>query len=118
VVTLTQDPSNPDRLILTQTVTLYLDKVLLSSLSAEVEAAIRARAALDLKSNKAVKKQIAAAATAKLLGMLNVPLTVNETMDAVARAANPMFAIKPEPAAVDLQISSAAREVISGQQRT
>jgi hypothetical protein len=73
MVTITADPTNPDRLIVTQTVTLYLDRVLLSSLSAEVEAAIRAQAVADLKSNSRVKKQIAAAATSKLLSMLGVP---------------------------------------------
>ena len=73
MITLTQDPSNPERLIVSLTVTLWLDKVLLSTLSDEVAAAIRERAVRDLKSDKRVKKQIAAAATTRLLSMLGVP---------------------------------------------
>jgi hypothetical protein len=73
VIVVTKDPSNPDRLILTQTVTLYLDRTLLETLSTEVEAAIRRQASTDLKKNPQVKKAIAEAATRKLLAMLGVP---------------------------------------------
>jgi hypothetical protein len=73
VVTIQADPANPERLILTQTATLYLDRVLLETLSAEVADSIRAQAIKDLKSSKAVKKAIADAATKKLLTMLGVP---------------------------------------------
>lgn len=92
MVTITADPTNPERLIVTQTVTMYLDKVLLCSLSAEVESAIRERAIRDLKSDKRVKKQIAAAATAKLLDMLGVPPdlpTVGKVIDAAMRSLTP-----------------------------
>ena len=67
-----QDPTNPERLVLTQTATLYLDKVALSALGSEVEAAIRAQAAKDLQSNRVVKKAIAEAASKMLLKMLGV----------------------------------------------
>ena len=70
MVALTPDPTNPDRLVLTLTTTLYLDRLLTDVLSAEVADAIRARAIKDLKSNAAVKQQIAIAATNKLLEML------------------------------------------------
>jgi hypothetical protein len=73
MIQLTPDPSNPERILLTATVSLYLDRVLLSSLSAEVETAIRDQAAKDLKSSPAVRRAIAAAAQAKLLSMLGVP---------------------------------------------
>lgn len=73
MISITTDPTNPDRLILTQTVSLYLDRVLLSTLSAEVTEAIREQAAKDLKQSKPVRRAIAAAARAKLLGMLGVP---------------------------------------------
>lgn len=70
MVTLTTDPTNPDRLVLTATVSVYLDKVLLQTLNEEVTQAIREQAIKDLRSNTAVKKVIARAATAKLLSML------------------------------------------------
>jgi len=72
MIQLTQDPTNPDRLILTAAVTLYLDRLLVSTLSAEVETAIREQAVRDLKSSRAVKKQIAEAATEHLLKLLGV----------------------------------------------
>jgi len=70
MVTLTQDPNNPDRLTLTATVTVYLDKLLLTTLSEEVTSTIREQAIKDLRSNTTVKKAIAKAATEKLLTML------------------------------------------------
>lgn len=70
MVTLTQDPTNPERLIVTETVTFYLDKILIQTLSDELEKAIRSRAISDLSSNAAVRKLVAKAATEKLLQML------------------------------------------------
>ena len=70
MVTLTQDPNNPDKLILTQTVVLYLDKVLLTTLDAALASAIQEQAVKDLQHSTAVKKLIAKAATEKLLKML------------------------------------------------
>lgn len=72
MISIIADPLNPDRLILSAAVTIYLDRILVSILSDEVEAAIRAQAVKDLQGNKAVQKQIAQAATAKLLQMLGV----------------------------------------------
>ena len=70
MITITQDPHNPERLCLTATISVYLDKVLLETLSTEIEQAIRAQAIRDLRSSTAVKKVIAKAATSKLLQML------------------------------------------------
>lgn len=70
MVSITPDPTNPERLTLTVTATIYLDKVLLQTLSEEVTQAIRAQAIKDLQSNPKVRKLIAAAATQKLLTML------------------------------------------------
>jgi hypothetical protein len=72
MITITQDPMNPMRLLVTQTISFYLDKVLKGSLEAELEDLIRAQARKDLKSNPEVKKAVAEAATKKLLAMLGV----------------------------------------------
>lgn len=72
MVTITADPNNPDRLTLTATATLYLDRILVETLSSEVEQAVRNHAIKDLKANKDVQRQIAEAATKKLLAMLGV----------------------------------------------
>jgi hypothetical protein len=72
MITITPDPSNPDRLCLTATVSIYLDKILLSTLSTEIESAIREQAIRDLRSSTAVKKVISKAATAHLLALLGV----------------------------------------------
>jgi hypothetical protein len=72
MVTLTPDPSNPDRLVLSVTITAYLDKVLLQTLNEEVASAVREQAVKDLRSNKAVKAAIAKAATTMLLSLLGV----------------------------------------------
>lgn len=79
MITLTQDPLNPDRLVLSATVTLYLDKLLLTTLSQEVDAAIREQAVKDLQHNRAVKRGIAKAATQKLLTMLGAEPKPEET---------------------------------------
>jgi hypothetical protein len=70
MVTIQADPANPNRLVLTATVSIYLDRLLLQTLSEEVTTAIRAQAVKDLNSNASVKKLIAKAATEKLLNML------------------------------------------------
>jgi hypothetical protein len=64
------DPNNPNRLVLTATVTIYLDKLLGSILDDEIAKAIREQAVKDLQTNAEVKKAIAKAATEKLLQML------------------------------------------------
>ncbi len=70
MIQLVSDPENPDRVILTATTTLYLDKLALAALSEEVDKAIRAQAIKDLRGNAEVRRKIAAAAEAKLLAML------------------------------------------------
>jgi hypothetical protein len=70
MVSFTLDPLNPERLMLTATVNFYLDKILIQTLSEELEVTIREQAKKDLLSNSAVKKLIAKAATEKLLQML------------------------------------------------
>ncbi len=69
MIQLVSDPENPDRVILTATTTLYLDKLALAALSEEVDKAIRAQAIKDLRGNAEVRRKIAAAAEAKLLAM-------------------------------------------------
>lgn len=73
MISLAADPNNPDRLTLTQTTVLYLDRVASDVLSEEVAAAVRDTARKNLQSNKAVRREIADAATRLLLGMLGVP---------------------------------------------
>src|SRR5580704_12799768 len=73
MVTLTSDPSNPNRLTLTSTVTIYLDKLLSDVLSDEVSELVRQQARKDIQSNRAVKREIALAAQRLLLTMLGVP---------------------------------------------
>jgi hypothetical protein len=70
MVTITPDPADPQRLILTQTVTVYLDRVLVETLSDELTNAITEQAKKDLLSNSTVRKLVAKAATEKLLSML------------------------------------------------
>lgn len=70
MIQVTQDPTDSNKVILSSTVTLFLDKLALSALSDEIERAIRAQAVKDLEGNEEVKKIIAAAATNKLLSML------------------------------------------------
>jgi hypothetical protein len=72
MITITQDPMNPTRLLVTQTISFYLDKVLIGSLTEELAQLIRAQARKDLKSNPEVKKAVAEAASRKLLAMLGV----------------------------------------------
>jgi hypothetical protein len=79
MISLVADPKDPSRLVLTATVTLYLEKVLLETLSAELEAAIRSQALKDIRGNKEVRARIAEAAEQKLLSLLNVPETETES---------------------------------------
>jgi hypothetical protein len=67
MITLTVDPTNPDRLALTATVSLFLDKVLIETLKDELVIAIREAAKEDLRTNQVVRQQVAKAAVAKLL---------------------------------------------------
>jgi len=78
MITIMQDPLNPTRLLVTQTISFYLDKVLKSSLDAELEQLICAQARKDLKSNPEVKKAVAEAASRKLLAMLSIEEKVVE----------------------------------------
>lgn len=86
MISISADPTNPDRLVLTQTVTLYLDRLLLSTLSAELETAIRAQAALDIRGSKAVRKAISSAAQAHLMKLLGVEAPAGKKTDPVAAA--------------------------------
>lgn len=70
MITLTTDPFNPTRLALTATVSFFIDKVLIDTLTDELVTAIREAAKEDLKSNQVVRQQVAKAAVAKLLTML------------------------------------------------
>jgi hypothetical protein len=70
MVSLTQDPKNPEQLIVTATVTVIINKVLIETLTDELTMAIREAAKEDLKSNPIVRQQVAKAAVAKLLAML------------------------------------------------
>lgn len=72
MVSITQDPKNPNQLIVTQTVTIFLDKILVSSLSGELAEIVRQQAHKDLKKNKSVQQAVSQAASKKLLNMLGV----------------------------------------------
>jgi hypothetical protein len=78
MITLVPDPSNPNRLTLTATVSIYLDKLLSDALSDEVSALVRQQARKDIQTNKAVKREIALAAQRLLLGMLGVATGISE----------------------------------------
>lgn len=67
MITLTQDPTNPNRLALTATVSFFIDKVLIDTLNDELVSAIREAAKEDLRTNQVVRQQVAKAAVAKLL---------------------------------------------------
>lgn len=72
MIQLTVDPADPNKLTLTATVTLFLNRLVSDVLSEEVSAQVRAQAKKDLQSNRAVKKAIADAAQRLLLGLLGV----------------------------------------------
>ena len=73
MVSITPDPKNSDRIVVSQTVTVFLDKILFESLSSELESIIRRQAEKDLKKNKSVQQAVAQAASNKLLEMLSIP---------------------------------------------
>lgn len=67
MIAITTDPKNPEQLVITATVTLFVNKVLVETLNEELVAAIREAAREDLKSNQVVRQIVAKAAVAKLL---------------------------------------------------
>lgn len=71
MVTIQPDPTNPDRLILTQTVQVFLDKVLLQTLNDELEQIISAKAREDFKKPSVVRelRTLATQYLAKILGI-------------------------------------------------
>ena len=72
MIELRQDPNDPTRLTLTATMTLFLDRLLVETLSPEIERAIREQAAKDIRGSKAVRKAISSAAQAHLMKLLGV----------------------------------------------
>ena len=74
MVSILKDPSNPDKLVLSVTATIYIDRIALEALTSEVEEAVRRQAIRDIKKNPKVQKAIAEAATRLLLGMLGVAI--------------------------------------------
>jgi hypothetical protein len=81
MVSLQIDPDNPNKIILSATVTLLLERTLLETLNSAVTDAIRAQAKKDLKGNKEVQREISQAATRLLLGMLGVTTGAEEPKD-------------------------------------
>lgn len=75
MISLTVDPQNPDKLILSATVVMYLDRILVESLSDELEKGIREQAVKDIQKSRAVKRAVADAAQKKLLAMLGIEAT-------------------------------------------
>lgn len=78
MVTVIKDPANPDRLVVTVTVTAFIDKICLETLSDEIENAIRDRAIKDLRKSRKVKAAISGAASQRLLDMLGVKAEVSK----------------------------------------
>jgi hypothetical protein len=72
MIALLQDPQNPQKLTLTATVTVFLDRLLVETLDDAVAQAVTEQARKDLQGNKAVRRQIAEAATTLLLKKLGV----------------------------------------------
>ena len=70
MVSVTVDPAHPEHVALTMCQTIYLDKLLTTILTKEVEDAIRSKCVEDIHTNDAVKAAIAKAAATKLLAML------------------------------------------------
>ena len=95
MIAIQQDPLNPDRLILTATVTLYLEQVMLRSLLSEIGDRIRFQARKDLKSNPEVKRKIAEAATTKLLKMLGVESIEEEPKNEEKQPETVQFEVAP-----------------------
>jgi hypothetical protein len=82
MVNIVQDPNENGKFVLTLSVTLYLDRLLSDVLSEEVSQAVREQARKDIRSNKAVKREIASAATRLLLGMLGQAVGGTDTPEA------------------------------------
>ena len=78
MVSIQQDPDNPDKLLVSMAVTLFLDKVAVSALSDEIEKAVREQAIRDLQDNKEVKLAVFKAAQRLLLQKLGVIDSGNE----------------------------------------
>jgi hypothetical protein len=71
MITVTPDPTNPERLILTQTVQVFLDKVMLTTLNEELTKIIADTAKEDFK-KPAVQKELRRLATAHLAKLLGI----------------------------------------------
>lgn len=71
MVQITPDPLNPEKLILTATATLWLDKVLIETLSEELQRIVREKAIEDLKA-PGVQKELRRLATAHLAKLLGI----------------------------------------------
>ena len=72
MISIMTDPKDPTKLVLSANVVMYLDRVLLEALSAEVDSAIRRQAVRDIRKNPAVIKAISRAAQQLLLEKLGV----------------------------------------------
>lgn len=72
MIVLVPDPNDSQKLVLTATVSMYIDRLLVETLSDSIADQIKEQAAKDLQKNKQVKKVIAAAAQRKLLNLLGV----------------------------------------------
>ena len=72
MIVLVPDPNDSQKLVLTATVSMYIDRLLVETLSDSIADQIKEQAAKDLQGNKQVKKVIAAAAQKKLLDLLGV----------------------------------------------
>jgi hypothetical protein len=72
VISLTADPKDPNKIVLTATVSVFLDRVLVETLSDELIQAIREQAKLDM-SKPPIKRLVKKAAAKKLLTILDNP---------------------------------------------
>lgn len=78
MVSIVSDPNDASKIVLSVTATIYLDRLLVETLSSELETAIRSQAVRDLRKNKIVQAAVAEAATAKLLKILEAGLSKQE----------------------------------------
>lgn len=69
MIELRADPANPERVLVVATVSLWMEKVLIQALGKELEEVITEAAKKDLQ-GRAVRKEIKALATKKLIQML------------------------------------------------
>ena len=72
MVSITSPAGDPTHVVVTATVTLYLDRLLVDTLSSELEKSVREAAVRELENNQEVKLAVFKAAKAKLLAMLEV----------------------------------------------